>query len=108
MSTGQAAGVALLLAAKNSIPVAMHTPSEVKAAVSGNGRADKAQVAAMVVAILSLKSAPKPVDVTDALALAICNHWRGTGNERLIAAVRKTGNLGRAKTISGGERRIKS
>ena len=77
MGTGQAAGIALLIAAKAGIPVMMHTPSEVKAAVSGSGRANKAQVAAMVQKILNLDSVPKPVDATDALALAICNIWRG-------------------------------
>lgn len=80
MSTGQVAGIALMLAAKNGIPVSIHTPSEVKAAVTGNGRAGKEQVALMVQKILALKQAPKPVDVTDALALAICQHWRGGAN----------------------------
>ena len=89
MATGQAAGVALLLAAKAEISVVMHTPSEVKAAVTGSGRADKKQVATMVVKLLGLKETPKPVDSTDALALAICHHWRGTGNARIAAAVKK-------------------
>ena len=83
MATGQAAGVALLLAAKAGIPVVLHTPSEVKAAVTGSGRADKKQVAQMVKRLLKLKEIPKPVDSTDALALAICHHWRGVGNARL-------------------------
>ena len=87
MGTGQAAGVALLLAAKAGIPVMMHTPSEVKASVTGNGRANKAQVATMVQKILNLDSIPKPVDATDALALAICNIWRGGGATRLAQAV---------------------
>lgn len=89
MATGQAAGVALLLAAKAKIMVAMHTPSEVKAAVTGSGRADKKQVAEMVKRLLKLKEIPKPVDSTDALALAICHHWRGVGNNRLTAAQNK-------------------
>ncbi|MFM9015791.1 MAG: crossover junction endodeoxyribonuclease RuvC [Candidatus Nanopelagicus sp.] len=89
MATGQAAGVALLLAAKSSIPVGIHTPSEVKAAVTGSGRADKKQVAQMVKRLLKLKEMPKPVDSTDALALAICHHWRGVGNARLSAAKKK-------------------
>ncbi len=89
MATGQAAGVALLLAAKSGLPIALHTPTEVKAAVTGSGRAGKAQVATMVVKILNLKEAPKPVDTTDALALAICHHWRGTGDNRLAAAAVK-------------------
>ena len=87
MGTGQAAGVALLLAAKAGIPVMMHTPSEVKASVTGNGRANKDQVAMMVQRILNLDAIPKPVDATDALALAICNIWRGGGNARLAQAV---------------------
>ena len=89
MATGQAAGVALLLAAKAGIPVAMHTPSEVKAAVSGSGRADKKQVATMVQKILRLDSIPKPVDSTDALALAICHHWRGVGDSKLQLALKQ-------------------
>jgi crossover junction endodeoxyribonuclease RuvC len=89
MATGQAAGVALLLAAKAGIPVVMHTPSEVKAAVTGSGRADKKQVANMVKRLLKLKEIPKPVDSTDALALAICHHWRGVGNARLATAKKK-------------------
>ena len=89
MATGQAAGVALLLAAKAGIPVVMHTPSEVKAAVSGSGRADKKQVAMMVQKILRLDSIPKPVDSTDALALAICHHWRGVGDSKLQSALKQ-------------------
>ena len=88
MGTGQAAGIALLLAARRGIPVVMHTPSEVKAAVTGNGRANKSQVAEMVIRILSLKEAPKPVDSTDALALAICNIWRGSGTSKIAEALR--------------------
>jgi crossover junction endodeoxyribonuclease RuvC len=87
MGTGQAAGIALLLAAKAGIPVMMHTPSEVKASVTGSGRANKTQVAQMVQKILNLETIPKPVDATDALALAICHIWRGGGNTRLAQAV---------------------
>ena len=87
MATGQAAGVALLLAARLDIPVAMHTPTEVKAAVTGSGRADKKQVAVMVQKLLKLNEIPKPVDSTDALALAICHHWRGAANAKLSEAV---------------------
>jgi crossover junction endodeoxyribonuclease RuvC len=86
MATGQAAGVALLLAAQRKIPVMMHTPSEVKAAVTGSGRADKKQVALMVQKLLKLDEIPRPVDATDALALAICHHWRGSGNARIADA----------------------
>ncbi|MBM3719083.1 MAG: crossover junction endodeoxyribonuclease RuvC [Actinobacteria bacterium] len=89
MATGQAAGVAILLAAKSGLPIALHTPSEVKAAVTGSGRADKKQVATMVKRILGLEEMPRPVDTTDALALAICHHWRGTGNARIEAALKR-------------------
>src|SRR3954467_11678655 len=65
MGTAQAAGVALLAAARHGIPVAVHTPSEVKAAVTGDGRAGKKQVAAMVTRILSLPTAPTPADAAD-------------------------------------------
>jgi crossover junction endodeoxyribonuclease RuvC len=98
MATGQAAGVALLIAARSKLPLALHTPTEVKAAVSGSGRADKQQVARMVVKILRLDSAPSPVDTTDALALAICHHWRGPGSERLKAAAKL--ERGRIKVLS--------
>ncbi len=87
MGTGQAAGIALLVAARAGIPFAMHTPSKVKAAVNVSGRANKVQVAEMVKRLLSLKEIPKPVDSTDALALAICHIWRGTGNTKLENAV---------------------
>ena len=87
MGTGQAAGIALLVAARAGIPVVMHTPSEVKAAVTGSGRANKVQVAEMVKRLLALKEIPKPVDSTDALALAICHIWRGSGDSKLAAAL---------------------
>lgn len=77
MGTAQASGLTVGLAARRGIPVAMHTPSEVKAAVTGNGRADKKQVTHMVTRILKLDSPPKPADAADALALAICHLWRG-------------------------------
>ncbi len=77
MGTAQASGLTMGLAARRGIPVAMHTPSEVKAAVTGNGRADKKQVTHMVTRILKLDSPPKPADAADALALAICHLWRG-------------------------------
>ena len=89
MGTAQVAGVALLAAAQADIKVVMHTPSEVKAAVTGSGRAKKDQVAQMVQRILKLTEIPKPVDATDALALAICHAWRGSGNERVLKATVK-------------------
>lgn len=86
MGTAQASGIAMVVAARRGIAVALHTPSEVKAAVSGSGRADKAQVGAMVTRILRLDAMPKPADAADALALAITHIWRGGAQERLEAA----------------------
>lgn len=91
MGTAQASGIALVAAARRGIPVALHTPSEVKAAVSGSGRADKAQVTAMVMRLLRLTEAPKPADAADALALAITHIWRGGAQARIDAAVLKAG-----------------
>jgi len=88
MGTAQAAGVAILAAARRGIPVAVHTPSEVKAAVTGSGRAGKDQVAAMVTRILTLPERPRPADAADALALAICHLWRdGTASAGRLSPV---------------------
>ena len=87
MGTAQASAVAMLCAARRGIPVALHTPSEVKAAVTGSGRADKAQVGAMVTRLLRLTAPPKPADAADALALAICHIWRAPAQNRLQQAV---------------------
>ena len=88
MGTAQASGVVALAAARRGIPVAWHTPSEVKAAVSGHGNADKAQVTAMITRLLKLSEAPKPADAADALALALCHLWRSPMQSRLAAAAR--------------------
>ncbi len=77
MGTAQASGVALLVAGERGIPAATHTPSEVKAAITGYGSADKRQVQAMVARILRLDAPPSPADAADALALALCHAWRG-------------------------------
>ncbi|MGW2211767.1 crossover junction endodeoxyribonuclease RuvC [Streptomyces sp. NPDC001781] len=87
MGTAQASAVAMLCAARRGIPVALHTPSEVKAAVTGTGRADKAQVGAMVTRLLRLSAPPRPADAADALALAICHIWRAPAQNRLQQAV---------------------
>ncbi|OBH98415.1 crossover junction endodeoxyribonuclease RuvC [Mycobacterium sp. E2733] len=86
MGTAQAGGVVALVAAKRGIDVHFHTPSEVKAAVTGNGAADKAQVTAMVTKILALQAKPTPADAADALALAICHCWRAPMMARMAAA----------------------
>ncbi len=91
MGTAQAAGMAILAAARAGVPVALHTPSEVKASVTGSGTAGKAQVGAMVTRLLRLNEAPKPADAADALALAICQVWRGAARSRLEQAVAAAG-----------------
>lgn len=91
MGVAQVSGVVLTAAARRGLPVALHTPSEVKAAVTGHGRAEKAQVGAMVARLLGLDAAPKPADAADALALAICHVWRGSAQTRLSAAVAAQG-----------------
>jgi crossover junction endodeoxyribonuclease RuvC len=93
MGTAQAGAVAIVCAARRGLPVALHTPSEVKAAVTGNGRADKDQVAAMVMRLLRMTERPRPADASDALALAICHLWRAPA-----IAARQAG----AATMSGG------
>ncbi len=89
MGTAQAGAVAIICAARRGVPVAMHTPSEVKAAVTGSGRADKAQITAMVSRLLRLAEPPRPADAADALALAICHLWRGGAQRRLADAAQR-------------------
>ncbi|MBA0050791.1 crossover junction endodeoxyribonuclease RuvC [Streptomyces sp. AJS327] len=91
MGTAQASAVAMLCAARRGLPVALHTPSEVKAAVTGTGRAEKAQVGAMVTRLLRLPGPPKPADAADALALAICHIWRAPALHRLQRAAGTSG-----------------
>lgn len=77
MGTAQVSGLALHAAARRGLQVGLHTPSEVKAAITGYGNADKKQVQTMVARVLSLAEPPQPADAADALALAICHAWRG-------------------------------
>ena len=86
MGTAQAGAVAILAAGRRGIPLSLRTPSEVKAAVTGSGRADKAQVTAMVTRVLQLDAPVRPPDAADALALAITEIWRGGAERRLQAA----------------------
>jgi len=93
MGTAQASGVVALLAARAGLPVAFHTPSEVKAAVTGEGRAGKEQVTSMVMRLLGLAEAPRPADAADALALAICHCWRAPMMDRMAQAKARSDEL---------------
>ena len=90
MGTAQASAVAVLAGARAGLPVQMYTPSEVKAAVTGSGQADKAQITAMVTRLLRLVP-PRPADAADALALAICHVWRGGTRSKIWPRRRRTG-----------------
>jgi crossover junction endodeoxyribonuclease RuvC len=91
MGTAQAGAVAIVAAARRGLPVALHTPSEVKAAVTGSGRADKDQVTMMVTRLLRVTDPPKPADAADALALAICHLWRSGPGSPLAKALAARG-----------------
>ncbi len=96
MGTAQASGVVALVAARAGLRVVFHTPSEVKAAVTGSGRADKEQVTAMVTRLLGLVEKPRPADAADALALAICHCWRGPMIDRMAEAKATSDRLAKA------------
>jgi crossover junction endodeoxyribonuclease RuvC len=96
MGTAQAGAVAIVCAARHGLPVVLHTPSEVKAAVTGNGRADKDQVTAMVMRLLRMTERPHPADAADALALAICHLWRAPA-----IRARQAGQAGQARQAGG-------
>lgn len=89
--TAHASGVLVLAAAQRGIPVHMYTPSEVKKAISGNGRADKKQMTTMITRILGLSEPPKPADAADALALAVCHCWRAPLLARTAALLNPEG-----------------
>lgn len=108
MGTAQVSGVVALAAARRGLPVAFHTPSEVKAAISGSGRADKKQVTTMITKILGLAEAPKPADAADALALAVCHLWRAPMMDRLAQAEARAAEMARnhrAKLKAAQEKR---
>jgi crossover junction endodeoxyribonuclease RuvC len=86
IGTAQASGVAILTATRAGIPVTERTPTEVKAAITGSGRADKAQVGFMVMRVLKLDEPPRPADAADAVALALCQLWRAPAQARIEQA----------------------
>jgi crossover junction endodeoxyribonuclease RuvC len=87
ISVGQASGLALAVAARAGVPVTQYSPNEVKLAVTGDGRAGKREVQMMVAKLLRMPEPPRPPDVADALALALCHVWR----DRLGQAVERAG-----------------
>lgn len=95
MGTAQISGVAMYVARERGIPVAMYTPTEVKAAITGSGRADKAQVTFMVTRVLGLDAPPRPADAADALAIAVAHAWKGAG--RAAAPGAKTPTAAQAR-----------
>ena len=104
MGTAQAGAVAIVCAARRGLPVTLHTPSEVKAAVTGNGRADKDQVTTMVTRLLRMTSAPRPADAADALALAICHLWRAPALKAGPPAARPAAAAAATGPVAGGTR----
>jgi crossover junction endodeoxyribonuclease RuvC len=96
MGTAQASGIAMVVAARRGLPVALHTPSEVKAAVTGSGRAGKEQVTTMITRLLALPAKPRPADAADALALAVCHLWRAPMTQRLAQARAQSARLAQA------------
>ncbi|MGB8963371.1 MAG: crossover junction endodeoxyribonuclease RuvC [Pseudonocardiaceae bacterium] len=96
MGTAQVGGVVALIAARRGLPVTFHTPSEVKAAVTGSGRAGKEQVTIMITRLLRLPAKPRPADAADALALAICHLWRAPMTQRLAQARAESAGLAHA------------
>lgn len=113
MGVAQISGIVMYLAQERGIPVAMYTPNEVKASVTGYGAADKAQVTNMVTRLLGLAAPPKPADAADALALAIVHAWhlgRGGAPDRQRASVAPAGGTPaqrawREAEAKGGRRR---
>jgi len=99
MGTAQASGVVALVAAQAGLRVVFHTPSEMKAAVTGSGRADKQQVTAMVTRLLGLVDKPRPADAADALGLAICHCWRGPMLDRMAEAKAASEQLARVHRV---------
>ncbi|WP_404285271.1 crossover junction endodeoxyribonuclease RuvC [Glutamicibacter arilaitensis] len=94
IGTAQVTGIVILAAARRGIPVALHTPTEVKAAVTGSGQATKAAIGKMVAKICRLDEPPKPADAADAVALAIAHGWRGAAVGSNASASASAGRIG--------------
>jgi len=88
LTVGQARGVIILAAVQNNVPVYEYTPLQVKQALTGYGRASKTQMQKMMKSMLGLCEVPKPDDVADALAIAVCH-----GNSMRFNAIKQFGGL---------------
>ena len=108
MGTAQASGVALHLAASRGLSVGLHTPSEVKAAVTGYGSADKRQVGSMVARVLRLEKIPGPADAADALAIALCHAWKGPARSGAASSLTPAQEAWRLAEKSAAARRLSS
>ncbi len=76
LKLGRAQGVAMSAALSRQIPIVEYAPKKVKQSVTGNGNASKEQVAKMLMTLFKFKKAPKLMDATDALAVAVCHHFQ--------------------------------
>ena len=94
---GQARGVAILACANAGIPIYEYTPLQIKQALVGYGRAEKKQIQMMVKTILNLSQIPKPDDVSDALAAAICHGHSAGGAARLRRGAQEAQGTGQEK-----------
>jgi crossover junction endodeoxyribonuclease RuvC len=108
MGTAQASGVALQVAAARGLAVGLHTPSEVKAAITGYGAADKQQVGTMVAKVLGLVAVPRPADAADALAIALCHAWKGPALSIAPGILTPAQQAWRRAEKSAGARRLSS
>ncbi len=97
LSVGQARGVMMLAAVQNGLPIAEYTPLQVKQAVVGYGQAEKKQVQEMTRIFLNLNAVPKPDDVADALAVAICHAHSFSFQQKIQTSVGQQMNRGRLK-----------
>ena len=82
LKLGRAQGVAMAAALYREVPITEYAPKKVKQSVTGNGNASKEQVAQMLIQLLKIKEAPKMLDATDALGVALCHYYQGGNNQQ--------------------------
>lgn len=105
LKLGHVRGVVLLAGSQAGIPIAEYTATEVKRAVVGYGRAEKQQVQQMVTLLLGLDKAPSPLDVSDALAVAVCHaNGQGVVQDELARSPKAPRSWRRYRTTPSGNR----